>query len=138
MVARIVAEQLRDRLGITVVVENRPGAAGTIAAEHVARARPDGATLLLASASTHGINPTLMPKQPFDAQRDFTPVSLVTMVPSILAVNAALPVTTRFQSGSATCRYSSRRPTNSSTFNARSVGRSGTSWTSPIGSMGSP
>jgi tripartite-type tricarboxylate transporter receptor subunit TctC len=94
VVARLVADQLRERLNTTVVVENRPGAAGNIAAEHVARARPDGQTLVLASASTHGINPTLMARMPFDAQRDFTPVSLVTMVPSILAVNAALPVRT--------------------------------------------
>ena len=94
VVARLVADQLRERLSITIAVENRPGAAGNIAAEHVARARPDGQTLLLASASTHGINPTLMARMPFDAQRDFTPVSLVTMVPSILAVNAGLPVRT--------------------------------------------
>lgn len=94
VVARIVADQLRERLNITIAVDNRPGAAGNIAAEHVARARADGQTLLLASASTHGINPTLMARMPFDAERDFTPVSLVTMVPSILAVNAGLPVRT--------------------------------------------
>jgi tripartite-type tricarboxylate transporter receptor subunit TctC len=94
VVARLVADQLRERLNITIAVENRPGAAGNIAAEHVARARPDGQTLLLGSASTHGINPTLMARMPFDAQRDFTPVSLVTMVPSILAVHAGLPVKT--------------------------------------------
>ncbi|WP_439578026.1 Bug family tripartite tricarboxylate transporter substrate binding protein [Elioraea sp.] len=94
VVARLVADQLRERLNITIAVENRPGAAGNIAAEHVARARPDGQTLLLASASTHGINPTLMARMPFDAERDFTPVSLVTMVPSILAVHAGLPVRT--------------------------------------------
>lgn len=94
LVARLVAEQMRARLSLTVMVDNRPGAAGTVAAELVARARPDGATLLLGSASTHGINPTLMAHMPFDAQADFTPVSLVTMVPSILAVNARLPVAT--------------------------------------------
>jgi tripartite-type tricarboxylate transporter receptor subunit TctC len=94
VIGRIVAEQMRDRLGTTVVVDNRAGASGNIGADIVAKARPDGLTLLLASASTHGINPTLMANMPFDSRRDFTPVSLVVMVPTILVVTANLPVRT--------------------------------------------
>src|SRR5690349_11382966 len=60
VIGRIVAEQMRDRLSMPVVVDNRAGASGNIGADIVAKARPDGLTLLLASASTHGINPTLM------------------------------------------------------------------------------
>ncbi|HEV7266352.1 MAG TPA: tripartite tricarboxylate transporter substrate binding protein [Falsiroseomonas sp.] len=92
VIGRIVAEQMRDRLGMPVVVDNRAGASGNIGADIVAKARPDGLTLLLASASTHGINPTLMASMPFDSRRDFTPVSLVVMVPTILVVTASLPV----------------------------------------------
>ncbi len=92
VIGRIVAEQMRDRLGIPVVVDNRAGASGNLGADIVAKARPDGLTLLLASASTHGINPTLMAHMPFDSRRDFTPVSLVVMVPTILVVTSGLPV----------------------------------------------
>jgi tripartite-type tricarboxylate transporter receptor subunit TctC len=76
-----------------VVVDNRAGASGNIGADIVAKARPDGLTLLLASASTHGINPSLMANMPFDSRRDFTAVSLVVMVPTILVVAPSLPVT---------------------------------------------
>jgi tripartite-type tricarboxylate transporter receptor subunit TctC len=92
VIGRIVAEQMRERLGIPVVVDNRAGASGNIGADIVAKARPDGLTLLLASASTHGINPSLMASMPFDSRRDFTPVSLVVMVPTVLVVTASLPV----------------------------------------------
>ncbi|WP_137177567.1 tripartite tricarboxylate transporter substrate binding protein [Roseomonas sp. AR75] len=93
VIGRILAEQMRERLGQNVVVDNRAGASGNIGADIVAKARPDGLTLLLASASTHGINPSLMANMPFDSRRDFTPVSLVVMVPTILVVAPNLPVT---------------------------------------------
>jgi tripartite-type tricarboxylate transporter receptor subunit TctC len=92
VIGRIVAEQMRDHLGMPVIVDNRAGASGNIGADIVAKARPDGLTLLLASASTHGINPTLMAHMPFDSRRDFTPVSLVVMVPTALVVTTSLPV----------------------------------------------
>ena len=92
VVGRIVADQMRERLGLPVVVDNRAGASGNIGADIVAKARPDGMTMLLGSASTHGINPTLMASMPFDSRRDFTPVSLVCMVPAMLVVTAGLPV----------------------------------------------
>jgi len=92
VIGRMLAEQMRERLGQPVVVDNRAGASGNIGADIVAKARPDGLTLLLASASTHGINPSLMANMPFDSRRDFTAVSLVVMVPAILVVAPNLPV----------------------------------------------
>jgi tripartite-type tricarboxylate transporter receptor subunit TctC len=90
VLGRIVAQQLSERLGQQVVVENKPGASGMIGSELVAKAAPDGYTLL-ANASIHVINPSLYPKMNFDALRDFTPVSLIAQVPLILVVTPALP-----------------------------------------------
>jgi tripartite-type tricarboxylate transporter receptor subunit TctC len=91
VLGRIVAQRLSESLGQQVVVENRPGASGMIGSELVAKAAPDGYTLLT-NASIHVINPSLYPKMNFDALRDFTPVSLIAQVPLILVVNPALPV----------------------------------------------
>lgn len=73
--ARMLAEQLQKDTGATIVVENKPGALGTIAAEHVARSPADGYTLLVSSVSTHAQVPHLMKKVPYDAMRDFEHVS---------------------------------------------------------------
>ena len=91
VLGRIVAQKLSESLGQQVVVENRPGASGMIGSEIVAKAAPDGYTLL-ANASIHVINPSLYPKMSFDALRDFAPVSLIAQVPLILVVNPNLPV----------------------------------------------
>jgi tripartite-type tricarboxylate transporter receptor subunit TctC len=91
VLGRIVAQKLSENLGQQVVVENRPGASGMIGSEIVAKAAPDGYTLL-ANASIHVINPSLYPKMNFDALRDFAPVSLIAQVPLILVVNPGLPV----------------------------------------------
>ena len=91
VLGRIVAQKLSESLGQQVVVENRPGASGMIGAELVAKAAPDGYTLLT-NASIHVINPSLYPKMNFDALRDFAPVSLIAQVPLILVVNPGLPV----------------------------------------------
>ena len=91
VLGRIVAQKLSESLGQQVVVENRPGASGMIGSEIVAKAAPDGYTLL-ANASIHVINPSLYPKMNFDALRDFAPVSLIAQVPLILVVNPNLPV----------------------------------------------
>ena len=91
---RLVADQLQGGLGATVVVENRPGAATSTGAELVARAEPDGYTLLMATSTTLAINKTLYKKLPYDPVRDFTPISLVAAVPFALIVNPQLPVTT--------------------------------------------
>jgi tripartite-type tricarboxylate transporter receptor subunit TctC len=90
VLGRIVAQKLSESLGQQVVVENRPGASGMIGSELVAKAAPDGYTLLT-NASIHVINPSLYPKMNFDALRDFVPVSLIAQVPLILVVHPGLP-----------------------------------------------
>jgi tripartite-type tricarboxylate transporter receptor subunit TctC len=91
---RLVAEQLRIGLGATVVVENKPGAATALGAEQVARAAPDGYTLLLATSTTLAINKALYRKLAYDPVRDFTPIALVAAVPFALVVSPSLPVKT--------------------------------------------
>jgi tripartite-type tricarboxylate transporter receptor subunit TctC len=90
VLARIVATRLGERLGQPVVVDNKPGASGMIGADMVAKAAPDGYTLL-ANASIHVINPSLYPKTAYDAIADFAPVSNLADVPLVLAVTAKLP-----------------------------------------------
>src|SRR3954470_6156384 len=92
LLGRLVAEQLKNGLGATVVVENKPGAGTTLGAEQVARAEPDGYTLLMATSTTLAINKTLYKKLPYDPVRDFAPVALVAGVPFALIVNPGLPV----------------------------------------------
>jgi tripartite-type tricarboxylate transporter receptor subunit TctC len=88
--ARTVGEKLTQAWGQPVLIENRPGAGGTIAAEAVARAAPDGYTLLMTS-SGHASTPSLY-KLPYDAITDFAPVTLVVVAPSVLVVHPSLPV----------------------------------------------
>jgi len=92
LVARSVAPGLTESLGQGVVVDNRPGAAGMIGADIVAKAPPDGHTLLLGSNGPLAINPSLYEKLPYDATRDFAPVALVTIMPFLLVVHPSLPV----------------------------------------------
>jgi tripartite-type tricarboxylate transporter receptor subunit TctC len=87
LLARTLAQKLNEAFGKPVVVENRPGAGGNIGADVVAHAPADGYTLLLATVSTHGINPTLYPNMPYDAIKDFAPVALVGRVSNVLMVN---------------------------------------------------
>ena len=86
--ARPVAEALGRELGQTVVVENRAGAAGNIGAGQVAKAAPDGYTLLVGTSATHGANPALFAKMPYDPIADFEPIALWGQVPNVLVVNA--------------------------------------------------
>jgi tripartite-type tricarboxylate transporter receptor subunit TctC len=88
IVARIVGDELGRQLGQAMVVDNRPGAGGNIAAEIVARAPADGYTLLIATTSTHGINPTLYKNLRFDPVADFTPIMLLTRSPDVLVVSS--------------------------------------------------
>jgi tripartite-type tricarboxylate transporter receptor subunit TctC len=92
-VARIVGAKLTDLLGQTFIVENKTGAGGNIGADVVAKATPDGYTLLMATVSTHAINPGLYKNMPYDPVKDFAPVMQVGVTPCVLAVNPALPVT---------------------------------------------
>ncbi|MFC0389295.1 Bug family tripartite tricarboxylate transporter substrate binding protein [Muricoccus vinaceus] len=93
-VARLAAEELQKELGQFFVVENRPGAGGTIGANYVAKARPDGYTLLVTSSSTQVIAPVVRAEMPYDPIRDFRPVSLVAQGPVLIVAHPSLPVTT--------------------------------------------
>ena len=84
--ARLLAEKVKDSLG-NVIVENRPGAGGNLGADLAAKAAPDGLTLVMGAVATHAINPWLYAKMPYDAQRDFTPITRVAQVPNVLVVN---------------------------------------------------
>jgi tripartite-type tricarboxylate transporter receptor subunit TctC len=90
IVARALAQELSTRLGRQFVVDNRPGAAGNIAAQAVAKSAPDGGTLLL-SYTSHVINPTLYGKLPFDPVADFTPLAGIASLPAILVTHPSLP-----------------------------------------------
>lgn len=92
--ARLLAPGLQEGLGQPVIVENRPGGGGTVAAEAVARAAPDGYTLLMTTASTQAIAPALLPGLRYDPVRDLAPVSFIARVPHVLLVPPALGVTT--------------------------------------------
>lgn len=88
--ARALGQQLSTSLNRPVVVENRAGAGGNLAAEFVARSKPDGSTLLV-SFTSHSINASLYPKLPFDPVNDFTPISMISKVPSLLVGHPKLP-----------------------------------------------
>jgi tripartite-type tricarboxylate transporter receptor subunit TctC len=94
LLGRMVADQLQSGLGGAVIVENKPGAGTTIGAEQVARAAPDGYTLLLATSTTLAINKTLYRNLPYDPVKDFTPIALVAGVPFALIVNPMIPAKT--------------------------------------------
>jgi tripartite-type tricarboxylate transporter receptor subunit TctC len=84
--ARILAERVKDSLG-TVIIENKPGGGGNIGADLVAKAAPDGTTIGIAAVATHAINPWLFSKMPFDAAKDFTPITQMVRVPNVLVMN---------------------------------------------------
>lgn len=91
-VARLLAERLSVKSGTRFFVENRPGANGAVGTQLVARSAPDGYTLLFVSIATHGIGPALYKSLPYDAQRDFLPLSLTMRIPHVVAVRPSLPV----------------------------------------------
>jgi tripartite-type tricarboxylate transporter receptor subunit TctC len=93
-VARTLQDPLSRALGQPIVVDNRPGAGSSIAAEHVAKSAPDGYTVLIASPSSILVNPLLSPKNPFQPMKELVPVSKVSASPLVAAVNPALGVTT--------------------------------------------
>jgi tripartite-type tricarboxylate transporter receptor subunit TctC len=92
--ARIVAQKLGARWGQTVVVENKGGAAGSIGADFVAKARPDGYTLLMGNIGTQAINPSLYKKLPYDSETAYAPISLVAELPLAMMVNPAVAAKT--------------------------------------------
>jgi tripartite-type tricarboxylate transporter receptor subunit TctC len=88
---RIVANALGEALGQQVVVDNRPGAGGTLGVSTAARAQPDGYTVLMGNISTHGINVAVLKNLPYDPVRDFAPVSMLGTTPNVLVVHPAVP-----------------------------------------------
>ena len=89
-VGRLLHESMQKTLGTTIVFDYRPGAAGNVASEYVARARPDGHTILFGTAATHGVNAALYKKLPFDVEADFTPISTIVNVSNVLTINPAV------------------------------------------------
>lgn len=85
--ARLLAERVKDSLG-TVIIENRPGGGGNIGADAVAKATPDGSTIGIAAVATHAINPWLFARMPYDAAKDFAPITQMVRVPNVLVMNA--------------------------------------------------
>ena len=91
-VGRLLAQKISESWGQTIVVENRPGAGGNVGADAVAKSPADGYTVVMGALSTHAVNPSLYPKMPYDAVKDFAPISNVAITPNVLVTNAALPV----------------------------------------------
>ncbi|MBO9354916.1 tripartite tricarboxylate transporter substrate binding protein [Bordetella petrii] len=89
---RLMARYMGEAMHANIVVDNKSGANGMIGAANVAKAKPDGYTLLMGNSATHGTNPTLYKKQPYDAAKDFTPVAMVASVPIVMVVNAGLGI----------------------------------------------
>ena len=85
--ARVLAERVKDQLG-TVIIDNKPGAGGNIGADAIAKAAPDGLTIGIAATATHAVNPWLYRRMPFDAARDFAPITQMVRVPNVLVMNA--------------------------------------------------
>jgi tripartite-type tricarboxylate transporter receptor subunit TctC len=92
VLARVIAQELTKAWGQQVVIENRGGAGGNIGSDAVAKSEPDGYTLLMGTVGTHGINVSLYKKMPYDAVKDFQPITLVAGVPNLLVVNPSVPV----------------------------------------------
>jgi tripartite-type tricarboxylate transporter receptor subunit TctC len=92
--ARLFAAKLSDRLGQQFVVENRPGAGAMIGTEAAAKSAPDGYTILLSSIATHALSPNLYSRVPYDPVKDFAPITLLGIAPTVLVVNADLPAKT--------------------------------------------
>jgi tripartite-type tricarboxylate transporter receptor subunit TctC len=106
VVARIIGDRLRSQLGQPVIIDNRPAASGTVAADMVAKSPPDGHTMLMSFNGPLAFAPHLYAKLPYDPSRDLAPVIVTSSQPNVLAVNAALPVT----SVKALVEYAKARP----------------------------
>ena len=93
IIARLLAEKMSQAWGHTVLVDNRAGAAGAVGSALVAKAAPDGYTILMGTTSTHAVGPAVNPKLPYDNLADFTPVTLVATFPNVLVAHPSLPAT---------------------------------------------
>jgi tripartite-type tricarboxylate transporter receptor subunit TctC len=92
ILARLIGERLAPALGQPVIIENRPGAGGHLGAGLVARAEPDGYTLLMSGSPTHSVGPHLFKRLTYEPMRDVPPVAMVAIAPNLLVVNSSLPV----------------------------------------------
>ncbi len=92
IIARTISDRLAQELGQPVIVDNRPGASGSIGSDAVAKAAPDGYTIGMATITTHAINPAVFKKLPYEVMRDLAPITRLVSVPNVVAVSAALPV----------------------------------------------
>jgi tripartite-type tricarboxylate transporter receptor subunit TctC len=107
--ARVLAERVKDTLG-TVIIENRPGGGGNIGVDLVAKAPADGTTIGIAALATHAINPWLYSKMPFDASRDFAPITQMVRVPNVLVINAETATRLNIRSLADLVRYAKANP----------------------------
>jgi tripartite-type tricarboxylate transporter receptor subunit TctC len=107
--ARLLAERVKDTLG-TVVIENRPGGGGNIGADAVAKAAPDGLTIGIAAVATHAINPWLFAKMPYDAGKDFAPITQMVRVPNVLVMNADTAARLKIQTLADLIAYAKANP----------------------------
>ena len=94
VVARIIAQKMSEGLGQQVIVENVAGAGGSTGAARVVKADPDGYTILMGTVATHALNPLMLKRKPYDAVTDFSPVSLLVLVPNVLVVHPSVPAKT--------------------------------------------
>lgn len=94
VVARIIAQKMSEGLGQQIIVENVAGAGGNVGAARIAKADPDGYQILMATVATHALNPLMLKRKPYDPVTDFTPISLLAVVPNVLVVNPTLPART--------------------------------------------
>ena len=94
ILARVVAKQITDTFGQQCIIDNRPGAGGTIGMEIAARSAPDGYTLVMGHIGTLAVNPALYPKLSYDPLKDFQPITLVAMIPNMMSVNPKVPAKT--------------------------------------------
>jgi tripartite-type tricarboxylate transporter receptor subunit TctC len=109
-VARLLAEKMKDGLGQNVIVENKPGAGGNIGADLVAKAPNDGYTILMGAVATHAINPYLYSKMPYDANKDFTPVTRIATVPNVLVMNPEVAAKLQLNSSTDLLNYVRKNP----------------------------
>jgi tripartite-type tricarboxylate transporter receptor subunit TctC len=109
IVARALADKVKDSLG-TVIVENKPGAGGNLGADLVAKSAPDGHTLVVGAVATHAINPWLYTRMPYDALRDFTPLTGVAQVPNVLVMNPQTAARLKIASVSDLVTYAKANP----------------------------
>ena len=110
ILARALAPELSKAFGQVFVIDNRPGAGGNLGADMVAKAGPDGYTLLMGTVGTHAINAALYPKMPFDPLRDFVPIVLVAGVPNVLVMNPAKAEALKINSVADLIRYARAHP----------------------------